>query len=380
MKNNLVIPVILCGGSGTRLWPVSRECQPKQFLNLLGEFSLLQDTARRAINIAGADVAHVVTVTLDKLKDQVEQHMSAINPLAARHILSEPCARNTAAALAYAASYVRDVFGEDSIMWVLPSDHYIGNELALKAALEHAIEAANNNYLVTFGIKPSRADTGYGYIKTGAPLGSAGVCMVKKFVEKPDFETAHAYVESGDYLWNSGMFVFKTKTVIEQFSYYELAIIEGVQKAMATGTAYYPEAGKYAELINKPFDKAILEKSDRVVTVSCDPAWSDIGSWESLWEIRSKDEDGNALEGRTMCQDTRDCFVLSKKKLIACVGIEHLIIAETDDAILIADRRNAVGMKELVNNLKATGFMDGEVKNSLLLSISENHKRSTVQE
>lgn len=352
-----VVPVILCGGSGTRLWPASREKHPKQFLNLMGELSLLQDTMKRALRISGAPADHLVTVTLGDLSEGVRKQLGFINPSATQHILSEPFARDTAAAVSFAAHYVRNVFGENAIMWVLPADHHIGDEQAMALAFSEAVYAAKDKYLVTFGIRPTRPETGYGYILLGNTVQtSEAVHMVERFVEKPNLQTAREYVESGKYLWNSGMFVFSAAEVIRNFETYAPEVDKAVLEAMGAASApteVDPE--RYAGIEKRPFDKAIMEKSKLVAVVPCDPDWSDIGSWESLWEIRPKDVNGNVTEGQAAVFETKNCLVQAKSRLIACAGVQNIVVIETDDAVLIADRSNGDAMKVLVNALKSQG-------------------------
>jgi len=352
-----VIPVILCGGSGTRLWPASRESHPKQFLNLMGDYSLLQDTVMRAFRIGGGNAANLVTVTLAGLADKVLAQLAAINPAATQHVLCEPAARNTAAAIAFAASYVDRMFGSDTYMWILPADHHIADEKALAEAFRLGLEAAEKGYLATFGIQPGRAETGYGYIRVGAALGDdKSVRQAEAFVEKPDVATAQSYLEAGNYLWNSGMFLFSTQTILEEYAVSAPEILNSVKMAMKNGKRRWEAAAHPYEIIPaEPFDKAIMEKSSRVAVVPCNPAWSDIGSWESLWEIRKKDKNGNATEGRTACYETRNCLIQAKNKLIACAGVENIVVIETADALLIADRSNGDAMRALVKTLKNTG-------------------------
>jgi mannose-1-phosphate guanylyltransferase / mannose-6-phosphate isomerase len=354
--NKTVIPVILCGGSGTRLWPASRESHPKQFLNLMGEYSLLQDTVTRAFRIAGGNAANLVTVTLAALADKVLAQLAGINPAATQHVLCEPAARNTAAAVAFAASYVDRLFGSDTFMWILPADHHIADEKALADAFRLGLDAAEKGYLATFGIRPGRPEAGYGYIRLGAALGDDSVRRAEAFVEKPDAATARSYLEAGNYLWNSGMFLFSTRIILEEYAVYAPEILNDVRMAMKNGRRRWEAAAHPYEIIpSQPFDKAIMEKSSRVAVVPCDPAWSDIGSWESLWEIRKKDKNGNATEGRTACYDTRNCLIQGKSKLIACAGVENIVVIETADALLVADRSNGDAMRELVKTLKNTG-------------------------
>lgn len=355
---DIIVPVILCGGSGTRLWPASREHHPKQFLKLMGEFSLLQETALRAMRITGAPASHLVTVTLGKLGGEVRNQMEFIDDDAANHILNEPSARNTAAAVAFAATYVKKHFGPQALMWVLPADHHMGDENALRLAFQEGLKAARKNHLVTFGISPTRPETGYGYIRVGNVLMGDKVLDAEQFVEKPDLATAQGYLESGDYLWNSGMFLFSAKGVVKEFERHAVEILDGVTVAthgMKPGEAV---AALYNQIPEMPFDKAIMEKSPLVAVVPCNPSWSDIGSWESLWEIRDKDKNGNALDGRVAAYSTKNSLVQAKDRLIACAGLENIVIVDTGDAILIADRANGDAMKTMVKSLKKAGAIE----------------------
>lgn len=348
-----VVPVILCGGSGTRLWPASREKLPKQFLNLLSDMSLLQETVERALRISGAKPEDVVTVTLADMSESVTAQLRDLDPALALHILSEPSARDTGAAVSYAANYIKDKMGVGAVMWILPSDHHIGDESAMKASLDNALWAAGQDNLVTFGIRPTRPETGYGYIRLGASLKDQAVFRADKFVEKPDLATAREYLETGKYLWNSGMFVFSVDCVLAQFEKHAKPLNDTVIKAMDGGDKINPEL--YASIEKRPFDKAIMEKADLVAVVPADPEWSDIGSWESLWEISEKDEDGNVKSGQVFTLQSTGCLVQSTNKLIACAGVNDLVIIETADSILVVDKKNSDIMKALVNAMKAQG-------------------------
>ncbi len=362
-----VVPVILCGGSGTRLWPESRENNPKQFLKLLGERSLLQDTITRAIEISGSSIENLITVTLADLKGRVLEQIAELYPDSkiSSHVLCEPSARDTAAAVAFAAQYVKDVFGSNVVMWILPADHYIGDLESMKTALKYALKASSEGYLVTYGIQPTRPETGYGYIKKGANIYENEVYATDSFVEKPDRETAQSYLDSGDYFWNSGMFLFSVDTVLEEFKTHSKNVHSVVVKAMADSTdPASPNSKIYAEIQKQPFDKAIMEKSTKVAVVPCEPKWSDIGSWESLWEIQNKDENGNVTKGRVVYHSTKNCLVQSKKQLIACAGLENIVVIETEDAILIADKNNSDVMKALVNFLKSDGYPEVQEQKS----------------
>jgi mannose-1-phosphate guanylyltransferase/mannose-6-phosphate isomerase len=352
-----IVPVILCGGSGTRLWPASRENRPKQFLKLMDDKSLLQNTVLRAMRVSGAPAANIVTVTLEAFADDVAEQMKSIDPAAARHILREPGARNTAAAVAYAGAYVEQMFGKDAVLWVLPADHHMGDEEALGASFRAALTAVNDGCLATFGIKPTRPETGYGYIRLGAARGDEAVHAVDAFVEKPNLAIAKTYVEAGNYLWNSGMFLFTAEALLQEYGAHAAGILSGARESMMEGkTPQHAHPAIYMAIEETPFDIAIMEKSSRVAVAPCDPAWSDIGAWESLWEIRPKDAGGNVAEGDVLTQDTKNCFIQSGgNRLIACAGVENLVIVDTGDAILIADRSNSDSLRALVKTLKKTG-------------------------
>lgn len=355
-KNN-IIPVILCGGSGTRLWPLSRENAPKQFLKLLGRDSLLTQTLDRALKCSGATADHVVTVTLDTLKKKTVMELGDYDGNAVNHILGEPVARNTAAAVAYAAMYVATHFGPDSIMWILPADHHVAKPSALKSSLRAAAAAAQDGYMVTFGMTPTRAETGYGYIKTGDGInGMDGVKTVSRFVEKPSRATAESYIASGEYVWNSGMFVFRADVALGAFQKHSPDILSGVDAAVNKKTGMRSVSiDAYSQIPSVPFDVAVMEKSEKVAVVPCDIGWSDIGSWESVWENRDHDEQGNVKEGRVACVDSQDCLIQASSLLVAAIGLKDVIIVENGDSILVADKKNPDAMKTLVATLKKTG-------------------------
>ncbi len=357
MTEKNTIPVILCGGSGTRLWPASRSLYPKQFLNLLGMGdSLLQSTVERAHRVTEAPYDNIVIVTGEGLAKEVEEQLSMLSPKATQHILGEPSARNTAAAIAFAASYIKDHFGAEAVMWVMPADHHMGDEAALKASYEDALQAVEDGYLVTMGINPDRPETGYGYIQAGKALMNERVLYLEEFKEKPDRESAAEYIKKG-YLWNSGMFLFRADTVLSAFETHSPEIISGVEEARAKvkdENTKSVDPAAYASIMSVPFDIAIMEKASRGAVVPCDPEWSDIGSWESLWALRSKDENGNVLEGKVVCHDTKNLLVQSKDRVIACAGLENLVIVDTGDALLIADYSKGEHVKVLVDKMKET--------------------------
>lgn len=349
-NSNAIVPVILCGGSGTRLWPLSQGNTPKQFLPLMSEKSLLSETGRRALRISGTTPDRLVAVTLKDQAAAVKNHLAESGNSPHPHILQESSARNTAAAVAFAALHAYRAFGEETILWVLPSDHHIAGESALKAAVDEGLHLAEKNMMVTFGIKPSRAETGYGYIKTGEAINAPYSFKAAAFVEKPDLATAQAYVDSGEYLWNSGMFMFAAAAVIREFETHAPDILDGVRRAIKTdGTV---DGAIYDSIQSMPFDKAIMEKSDAVAVMPCDPGWSDIGSWQSLWAVRQKDSNGMATRGDVVTLKSQNSLIMAKNRKIGTLGINNLVIIETDDSILVADLSMADDIKALVTEIQ----------------------------
>jgi len=254
-------------------------------------------------------------------------------------------------------------------MWVLPSDHHIGNEDEMDNALLHALPAARDGLLVTFGIRPTRPDTGYGYIRLGSAVAGTSVYRTQAFVEKPDRATATSYLNAGNYLWNSGMFLFSTAALLDEYRNHASGILETVAQAMhAAPHATTANATYYGTITEVPFDKAIMEKSVNVAVVPCDPSWSDIGSWESLWEIGEKDHNGNVILGNAVCENTRDCLIHAQGRLLTCAGLENMVIVDTGDAVLVAARSDGDAMRSLVKTLKNNGHV--EVSHSILSTAS----------
>jgi mannose-1-phosphate guanylyltransferase/mannose-6-phosphate isomerase len=344
---SLIIPVILCGGSRTRLWPASRRKKPKQFLNLFGKDTLLQTTVRRALDLSGASADGLFFVTLSDQKDQVDGQLKDIN-ITGSHILCEPSARNTAAAIAYAAEEVAAHYGDKALMWVLASDQYVGQQNAFGAALREGCKAAESGYLVTFGITPTRPETGYGYILKGDILEHTNVSTITRFVEKPDFETAQRYLDHGGYLWNSGNFLFNVRAVLNEYKAHAPDVLNAVQAAMKGQSSGQAAPALYDQIPAQPFDVAVMEKTRKAAVVPCDPQWSDVGSWESLWELKPKDEAQNVLEGNVIAQRTTSSMIVAGERLIACGGLDNLVVVDTGDAVLIADRRDSTAMRDLV--------------------------------
>ncbi|KYO97867.1 mannose-1-phosphate guanylyltransferase/mannose-6-phosphate isomerase [Pseudomonas aeruginosa] len=355
-----LIPCIVSGGSGTRLWPVSRESMPKPFMRLADDQSLLQKTFLR---IAGLpDVARLLTVTNRDLLFRTLDDYRAVNRSGlAQDLLLEPVGRNTAPAIAAAALHVQEHFGDQAQLLILPADHLIRDEQAFAAAVAEARGLAAQGYLVTFGITPERAETGFGYIEQGAPLGNG--FRVARFVEKPDQATAQSYLDSGKYLWNAGMFCFQAATVLQELERHAPEVLIAARAALADGSSLENgqcrqrelAAGAFAEAPDISVDYALMERSDKVAVVPCSIGWSDIGSWQALRELSAADENGNQVRGESVLHDVSNCYIDSPKRLVGAVGVHDLIIVDTPDALLVADAARSQDVKFVAQELKRRG-------------------------
>ncbi|SIP88393.1 mannose-1-phosphate guanylyltransferase/mannose-6-phosphate isomerase [Solilutibacter tolerans] len=348
-------PVILSGGSGTRLWPRSRSNTPKQFLPLVGDETLLQATALRVK--AMQDVAPVITVCAEDHRFMVGEQLQAIG-MPSGGILLEPAARNTAPAIALAALHVQQQDAQ-GVMLVLPADHLIRDEPAFRDAVMAGLAQAHAGALVTFGIKPDAPVTGYGYIRIGQPL-DARVHAIGAFVEKPDVERARTYLDSGEYLWNSGMFLFRADAYLEALKKHAPAILVAARAAYdaATGDLDFirVDADAFATSPSDSIDYAVMERATNAAVVPVDCGWSDVGSWSSLWEVADRDVDGNVQLGDTLAIDTGDSYLqAADDRLVAALGVRDLIVVDTADAVLVAHRDRVQDVKMLVDRLKAEG-------------------------
>jgi mannose-1-phosphate guanylyltransferase/mannose-6-phosphate isomerase len=351
-----LVPTILAGGSGTRLWPVSRAAFPKHLVELFGEESLLQTTVRRALGAAPAE--RVMTVAAAGQAVLIRRQYRAIDPRLLDHLLLEPSARNTAAAVALAALHAEAAFGPESILWICPSDHLMIDLEALYKALRQAVAAAAEGWLVTFGITPSRPETGFGWIAPAEALpGTAGVHRVARFIEKPSLEVAQSLLASGN-LWNSGMFVFQAAPMLKELERWSPDILAATRAACPAPLSLPsegPDEAGYAQIRSQPVDKAVMERSMHVAVVPADPQWSDVGSWHAIWELMDKDEAGNACQGDTVAVDAKDNLIRSEKRVVALAGVSGLAVIETADAVLIADRQNSEGVRAVVDALVKAG-------------------------
>jgi mannose-1-phosphate guanylyltransferase/mannose-6-phosphate isomerase len=350
-----IVPVILCGGSGTRLWPLSRKNTPKQFLKLLDEYTLLQRTVIRTLGILGNNPVDVVTVTLQGMHEETVRQLTEISPHLSAHILLEPEGRNTAAAVAFAVQYIEQNIDPEALIWILPADHYIGDEKALGDAVYKAAKAAEKSHLVTFGIEPTRPETGYGYIRKARNINGSGSYHVEKFFEKPKHDIALQFVQSGEYLWSSGMHLFTAETAKNNFLHHAPDTWKRVELALlGTNNMRTPLRKFYGKIKKEPFETAVLEKSANVAVVPCDPKWTDVGCWESVWEMKAKDRQGNALDGNAVAHDAKNCMIMAQDRLITCVGLEDVIVIDTGDSVLVAHKNNTDALKAMVQNLEAT--------------------------
>ncbi|MFT4274120.1 MAG: mannose-1-phosphate guanylyltransferase/mannose-6-phosphate isomerase [Pantoea sp.] len=351
----MILPLIMAGGTGSRLWPMSRELYPKQFLRLYGENSMLQETV---IRLKGLDVSEPLVICNEQHRFLVAEQLRHIDQLS-NNIILEPVGRNTAPAITLAALSAVSK-GEDPLLLVLAADHVIGNRAAFHQAVNDAVPYAQQGKLVTFGIVAAEPETGYGYIQRGIILGSsqAPVFRVQRFVEKPDLATALQYLETGEYYWNSGMFLFHASRFLEEIAKFRPDILEACQKAIATSE---PDVQQdFIRVDKKAFiacpdesvDYAVMEKTSDAIVVPLDAGWNDVGSWSALWDVNNKDAQGNALTGDVFTHHARNCYINTDEKLVAAVGVENLVIINTKDAVLVIDKSQVQDVKKVVEFLK----------------------------
>ncbi|WP_428240995.1 mannose-1-phosphate guanylyltransferase/mannose-6-phosphate isomerase [Gynuella sp.] len=347
----MILPVIMAGGSGTRLWPLSRQLFPKQFNNLVGEYTMLQETAMR---LSGLDVEKPLTICNEEHRFIVAEQLRNIDRLG--QIILEPEGRNTAPAIALAAlaAVSRD---KDSVLLVLAADHVIKDVPAFHAAVNSAAALAVTGDLITFGIVPTEAHTGYGYIRQGQS--KADGFAVKQFVEKPNAQTAEEYVNSGEYLWNSGMFMFKAAQYLDELKVYRpdifQACTEAVQHTSADLDFVRVDADAFKKCPDESVDYAVMENTERAVVIPMDAGWSDVGSWSSLWEINEKDDAGNVFHGDVLNLGSQNCLVQGEDRLVATLGLDDIVIVDTKDALLVAAKDRVQEVKEVVAKIKAEG-------------------------
>lgn len=352
-----IVPVVLAGGSGTRLWPLSREDHPKQLLALCGEQTMLQETALRVSGVEG--VTRPVIVCNADHRFEILEQLQAINISPGRIIL-EPAGKNTAPAVAAAAILLSEI-DTDALMLVLPADHLIKDRAAFHNAVKHAAYFASSGNLLTFGIVPDAPETGYGYIKKGNEVRldsdkAITAYYIERFVEKPDLQTAESYIVSGDYFWNSGMFLFSSAVVLEELKKYAPQIVatvkEAVNRSVSDGIFTFLDRMSFLSCPSDSIDYAVMEKTKKGMMVPLSAGWSDLGSFASLWEAGPKNTDGNFLVGDVIAVDVSSSLVHSTKRLVAVLGVEDMVVIETPDAVLVMPKHRSQEARKLVSLLK----------------------------
>ena len=364
MLKSCVIPVILCGGTGSRLWPLSRKSYPKQFLSINNSSnkSLLQSTQERIKNIEG--LKDPILICSEEHRFLVAEQMREIN-IKPTSILLEPLGRNTGPAIALAALKATEI-EEDPILLVLSSDHFIGNQSQFIKVINSGIQYANKKRLVTFGVVPNSPDTGYGYIKSQLPIDGSDIkgSNIESFIEKPDFETAKQLIKDKRYTWNSGIFIFKANLILKEIENYAPNILKNCKEALKEKLFDLDfqrlKKEAFQKCPNISIDVAVMEKTDVGTVIPLEAEWTDIGNWDAVWKISKKDKNNNFIKGKILTSDTTNCYLRSEKRLISTIGIKDLIIVETSDAILIADKSQSQEVKNVVNLLKEQGIPEGQ--------------------
>ncbi|MDG1579405.1 mannose-1-phosphate guanylyltransferase/mannose-6-phosphate isomerase [Pseudomonas sp. GOM6] len=349
----MLLPIVMAGGSGSRLWPLSRQLNPKQFLALAdGQLSMLQATLQR---LDGLETAQPMLICNEQHRFLAAEQLRQLG-LDNFTILLEPVGRNTAPALALAALQAVEAV-DDPLLLVLAADHLIQDTGAFRASIEQAVPLAVDGKLVTFGIVPSHAETGYGYIKRGAALGSG--FSVSRFVEKPDAATANGYLESGEYYWNSGMFLFRASRYLQELERFQPEILHACRKALIGSQRDLDfiriDSVAFATCPDDSIDYAVMERTAEAAMVPLDAGWSDVGSWSALWEVGAKDADGNLLKGDVLAHDSHNTYVHADSRLVTTLGVDDLVIVETKDALLVAHRDKVQEVKKIVDRLRQDG-------------------------
>jgi mannose-1-phosphate guanylyltransferase/mannose-6-phosphate isomerase len=344
-----VYPILLAGGTGTRLWPVSREWYPKQLVKFVGEDSLLQGTIRRLSPVLNPE--NVKVVCGEQHFHETARQIENLGLAPQGKLICEPSGRNTAPAILLAVLHILSI-EKDAVLCVFPADHVIQDRDGFHNRLNAAIALAKDGYIVTFGIQPHYPETGYGYVECGKEV-SHGARVLKRFVEKPDFATAQKYIEAGNFFWNSGMFAFKASVILAEFKSYQVKLFE---KMKSLFKADQPIARKdYDQLSNISIDYAIMEKTAKGVVLPSDFGWSDIGSWKSLYDFLKKDANENVIDGDVIVQDTHNCLILGHGRLIAANRLRDLVVVETPDSVFVSDLEHSRDVKSIVADLKQEG-------------------------
>lgn len=356
-----VSPVILCGGSGTRLWPLSRTGFPKQFLSLTGSETLFQQAAKRLLSLAG-DQSRVLPLSVvcnEEHRFLAQEQLREVG-LESASFLLEPVGRNTAPALTLAALAAQQD-GNDPVLVVVPADQTIADAASFVSSMQQAIEAANHGEISILGITPDRPETGYGYIKVKSSSHSVGPMAVERFVEKPDAQTAQQYLEEGSYFWNAGMFVLKASVWLDALGKFRPDILQKSQAAWNSRTQdrsfVRPGKDAFADIPSESIDYAVIEDCPGqvpIVMVPLDAGWSDLGAWDAVWNVLTKDNNGNAHQGDVLSTESSNNFVHATSRLVSMVGVSNLVVVETADAVLVADKARSQDVKDIVNQLNST--------------------------
>ena len=350
MKNKLnVYPILLAGGAGTRLWPVSRELYPKQLVKFIGNNSLIQSTVKRLM--PPLDMENMRIVCGNEHVHEIARHIEEIGIRTDEIIIAEPCGRNTAPAILLAMLNILKN-EDDAVLCIFPADHVIRNNDAFHEKLLSSIKLAEMGHIVTFGIKPDFPETGYGYIE-GAGQIKEHALFVKRFVEKPDIETAKRYVEAGNFFWNSGMFTFKASVMMKELNIHQPKLLAKMEQLDLSGSMVFQK--DYERLPNISIDYAVMEKTDKSAVLPSDFGWSDIGSWKSLYDFIPKDANGNVIDGDVISNRTKNCFIMGYERLIATNKIKNMVVVETPDSVFVSDMESSRDVKSIVEKLKQKG-------------------------
>ena len=344
-----VYAILLAGGTGTRLWPVSRQLYPKQLIKFIGNDSLVQSTIKRLAPVLDLECVRIVCG--EQHFHETARHLEGIGLASAGKIITEPAGRNTAPAILLAILHTL-VDQTDALLCVFPADHVIGDVKGFHRRLQDATRLAQEDFIVTFGITPNYPETGYGYVEGGEKVGH-GALNIKRFVEKPDKSTARQYIEAGNFFWNSGMFAFKASVMLDEFQAHQPALLEQMKAIFVPGTPIAVQ--DYSRLPDISIDYAIMEQTTRGVVLPSDFGWSDIGSWKSLYDFLPKDTDHNVIDGDIITNNTRNCFILGRDRLIATNHLDNLVVVETPDSVFVSDLDHSRDVKSIVARLKARG-------------------------
>ncbi len=375
-----VQPIILAGGSGTRLWPLSRELYPKQLINLTDECSLLQSTVKRVRQIPG--MLPPIIVAGSEHRFMVRQQLQGQGFSPTSKILLEPVGRNTAPAICAAAIYSEKYLGEDTVLLILPSDHLVGGQERFSAAVSEAVSLAASGKLVTFGVKPASPETAYGYIEAGAGD------QVLSFVEKPDAATAKKFLEKGNYYWNSGMFAFPVHTFCAEMKKFAAEMYAAMEKAVALGrddeVFFHLDEQSMAASPSDSIDYALMEKSEKVAMVRADFDWNDIGSWQSLWEVSAKDSNNNVVHGDVIIDDVENSLIHSEYGLLTAVGLRDMLLVEMADAVLVAPLSRSQDVKKIAGQLKKDNRVEHRLHKTVFrpwgsYTLLERHSRYQIK-